>query len=703
MKAIYTIGAVALLAFAAAACSTDKSAGVENVDWDKAYAEADSKIAQLTLEEKKNFMLGHSTFYYYGVPEKGIPYLYLSDGGQGVHIRRDLDDTTLVKQLERSTAFPATVTVAATFNPSLAYDYAKAIGEECRAGGIEILLGPGANITKNPQCGRNYEYLGEDPYLSGLMAANYVEGLQSTGTAACMKHFVGNEYELYRQSANSIIDERALHEVYMAPFRAGIEAGCAYIMTGYNLVNGEWASQNKFVIDTLLRRDLGFRGAVMSDWGAINDGRKTIASGQNTVFPGDRKERDMIDEALASGEISEAQIDSMIRPVIATAIAFGFYDRPKYKPELLAKFPEHADVAYRTAAEGTVLLRNTGVMPLAQDKKVLVTGRFLDDNPRMEGRNPYSSGDVDGYDYLSLRQALTDKLGVNVEFVDNPTDEQLSAADVVIATVGTIDLECVERPFSLSEADEALVVRTAANNSNTVVLVITGSGVRMTDWNDRVAAILYCWYPGQNGMRAVADILAGDVNPSGKLPMTIAREYSDTSSGILPECAGELYNSLGQLTYKAPQPYDIPYRESVFTGHRWYESKGLSPLYPFGHGLSYTTFEISEPIVEIADGRIRVSANVKNTGTRSGAEAVQLYVGEVHPTVSRPCKELKGICKVNLAPGETKVAVFELSSSYLAFWSDRTHRWEFNPGEYMFYIGRSSADIARQVSVTIAD
>ena len=235
------------------------------------------------------------------------------------------------------------------------------------------------------------------------------------------------------------------------------------------------------------------------------------------------------------------------------------------------------------------------------------------------------------------------------------------------------------------------------------MLVITGSGVRMTDWNDRVAAILYCWYPGQNGMRAVADILTGDVNPSGKLPMTIAREYSETSSGILPECAGELYNSLGQLTYKAPQPYDIPYRESVFTGHRWYESKGLSPLYPFGHGLSYTTFEISEPIVEIADGRIRVSANVKNTGIRSGAEAVQLYVGEMHPTVSRPTKELKGISKVNLAPGETKVTVFELTTDDLAFWSDITHRWEFNPGDYTFYIGTSSADIAQEVPVTIPD
>ncbi len=316
------------------------------MSWDDAYALADKKLAELTLEEKKGFMLGHSDFYFFGVPEKGIPYLYLSDASQGVHIRTNLTDTTLVKQLDKSTAFPAPIMLTATFNPDLAYRYAKSVGEECRAGGIEVLLGPGVNITKNAQNGRNYEYMGEDPYLSGLIASNYVKGMQSTGTAACMKHFIGNETEFYRRRANSIIDERALHEVYMAPFRAGIEAGVGYVMTSYNQVNGEWTGQSAFVIDTLLRRDLGFRGSVMSDWRSVYDPIKIIHSGQNTVMPGNKNERAVMKATLASGKVSEADIDAMIRPVIATGLAFGFYDRPKYKPELLKAWSCSATTAY---------------------------------------------------------------------------------------------------------------------------------------------------------------------------------------------------------------------------------------------------------------------------------------------------------------------------------------------------------------------
>ena len=677
------------------------AAKISPMTWDRAYTMADEKLSELTLDEKKGFMFGHSTFYYYGVPHKGIPYLYAADGTQGVHIRRNLPDTTLVRQLDSSTAFPTAVTLAATFNPSLAYDYARAIGEECRAGGIEILLGPGVNMAKNAKNGRNYEYLGEDPYLSSVMASNYVKGLQSTGTAACMKHFVGNESELYRQGANALIDERALHEVYMAPFRAGIDAGAGYIMTGYNLVNGEWASQSTYVIDTLLRRDLGFRGSVMSDWGGTNDSRKVIDSGQNTIFPGDRREREEMEKLFVAGAVSEEEIDRMIRPVIATGIFYGFYDRPKYKPELLENYQEHVEVAYRTAAEGTVLLRNNGILPLADGGNILVTGRFLDGDPRLDGWNPTSCGDVEGYDWLSLRQALSDKFGSGITFIDEPTDEQLEAADAVIVTVGTIDLEAVERPFALPENDERRAMRAVAHNANTIVLVISGSAVRMTGWNDKSAAILYCWYPGQTGMKAVADILAGDVNPSGKLPMTIDREYSESPSGIIASCSGDLYEHLGERTYGCPRTYDIPYHESVLVGHRWYDAKGTIPLYPFGHGLSYTTFSLSKPEVRMDGGKIYVSVEVRNTGDREGAQVVQLYVGEDKPTVLRPLKELKGMSKLSLVPGMSGTAVFELNVSDLSYWDDVTHDWHLNSGKYTFYIGTSSADIILKKSLTI--
>lgn len=672
------------------------------MSWDDAYVLADKKLKELTLEEKKGFMLGHSDFYFFGVPDKGIPYIYLSDASQGVHIRKNLTDTTLVRQLDRSTAFPAPIMLTATFNPDLAYDYARSVGEECRAGGIEVLLGPGVNITKNAQNGRNYEYMGEDPYLSGLMASNYVRGMQSTGTAACLKHFIGNETEFYRRRSNSIIDERALHEVYMAPFRAGIEAGAAYVMTSYNRVNGEWAGQSAFVIDTLLRRDLGFRGSVMSDWRSVYDPQKVIYSGQNTVMPGNKNEVAAMKEVLASGRISEADIDAMIRPVIATGLAFGLYDRDKYKPELLDKYPEHVEVAYRTAAEGVVLLCNNGILPLTPERSILVIGKYLDGDPRLEAANTSSSADVEGYDFVSLRQALTDKFGSRVTFAGNPTEAQLREADVVLAVVGTVDMESFERPFALPAADEKMVRDAVAHNPNTIVTVVSGSGIRMTDWNDRAAAVLYSWYPGQTGMRAVTDILAGDVNPSGKLPLTIDREFSQSPcSGIMPKGA-QFYNTAPKAFNEALiSLYDIPYSESVLVGYRWYDAKDIKPLYPFGHGLSYTTFSISKPQVKVDGDRIRVRVNLTNTGTREGAEVVQLYVGEDNPTVLRPRKELKGIRKVSLAPGRTQTVEMELDRNDLAFWNDRTHGWQVNPGAYTLYIGNSSDNIAYTLPVNI--
>ncbi|MCM1036144.1 MAG: glycoside hydrolase family 3 C-terminal domain-containing protein [Bacteroides sp.] len=691
--------AIAMLLAASVVCTAE---WLPQINWDEAYSQADRKLKQLTLDEKKNFMLGHSEFFFYGVPGKGIPFLYLSDATQGVHIRRNLSDTTNVKQLEKSTAFPAPAMLAATFNTDLAGTYGRSVGEECRAGGIEILLGPGVNIAKNAQNGRNYEYFGEDPCLSGRMAAAYVRGLQSTGTAACLKHFIGNETEFYRRRANSIIDERALHEVYMAPFRAGIEAGAGYVMTSYNLVNGEWTAQSKYVVDTLLRQDLGFKGCVMSDWASVYDGKKIMRSGLNTVMPGWPYERKFLTDALASGEFSEVDIDAMIRPVLAAGYAFGFYDRPKYKPELLAKYPEHVEASYNTAKEGVVLLRNDGVLPVAADKKILVTGKYLDSDPRHNEYSEGSSGDVEGYDVVTLRQALKDKFGPNIDFAENPAAEQLKAADVVLAVVGTVDLESFERPFALSSDQENMVANCVDNNPNTVVMVMSGGGVRMSKWNDRAAGIMYIWYPGQMGARAVADILAGDVNPSGKLPMTIDRNFSDSpSSKIMPEGAQFYTHSYMAYNESLIRLYDVPYFDSVLVGHRWYEKNGLKPLYAFGHGLSYTTFELTDPKVTVDGDVIKVRLNVRNTGSRDGAEVVQVYVGEDSPTVVRPLKELKAFKKVAVPAGKTEKVEIVLNRGDLRFWDDRAHAWMLNPGSYTVYIGNASDNIVHTLAIKL--
>lgn len=676
-------------------------AAQQQIDWDAAYARADEIIATLSVEEKLKMTHGYSNFFFNGVPGKGIPYIYLSDATQGVNMRTNLPDPDMVKQLERSTAFPCPIMLSATFNPALAYDYARSIGEECRAGGIEVLLGPGINIYRDSQCGRNFEYFGEDPYLASRMAENYVRGLQSTGTAACMKHFLCNNLEFYRRRSNSVVDERALHEIYLPAFKAGIDAGAANVMTSYNQLNGEWTGQSSYVIKELLRKELGFRGCVMSDWNSVYDWEKVVRSGQNVVMPSSKPFYIYKDaeDLYAEGIIAEWEVEEMIRPTIAMCVAFGLYDREKYDSSLLAKLPEHNAEARKVAAEGIVLLKNDGLLPLepAHNLKILYTGKFINELPRGKG-----SAAVKGYDNISPAAALREQFGRNIEFAASPTDEMISKADAVIVSVGTIDSESVERPFALPAKEEAFVKDIIAKNANTIVLVNSGSGIRMTDWADGAAAIIYGWYPGQNGFSAIAEVISGRINPSGKLPMTIEREFAESPArNSIPAGSSLVRNANEHLV----NVFDVNYDESVLVGYRWYESKGITPLYPFGFGLSYTTFgldkaKISSKVIE-RDKPVKVSVTLSNTGDREGAETVQLYITEKNPAVLRPKKELKGFRKVQLAKKEKQAVEFEVGYDDLAYWDAETHGWRVNAGDYIISLGTSSADIACQIPVTV--
>ena len=667
-----------LLAFATAAAAIAPAAAQQVVAWDEAYRQADARIAQLTLDEKISFMRGYSSFFFYGVPEKGMPYIYLSDATQGVHMRDNLSDPTMVRQLERSTAFPCPISLAATFNPSLAYRYAEAVGEECRAGGIEVLLGPGMNIYRNSQNGRNFEYMGEDPLLASAMVAEYVKGMQSTGTVACLKHFICNETEFYRRRSNSIVDERALHELYLPPFKAGIDAGVGYVMTSYNRLNGEWAGQNADLIRRILRGELGFRGCVMSDWSSVFvDGKEFFGE---------------VRALLKEGRITEKDIEKMIRPNIATSIAFGLYDREKYVPALLEKFPAHKQTGYDVAAEGIVLLRNNGILPLAEGRKILLTGRFTEQIPRTGGSTS-SSAEVLGYDNVTLTAALREVYGDAVRVVEKPSREELAAADVVLLSTGTIDVESFERPFALPKEEEAFIRTAVESNPNTIVLVNSGSGIRMGGWNDKAAAVIYGWYPGQSGFTALADILSGKLSPSGKLPMTIEKEFNDSpAKGTMPAGA-EFYNKAPRAyNERLIQLYDIDYKESVLVGYRWYETKGIAPLYPFGFGLSYTTFELSKPRAPKAfpaDKPLKVSVTLTNTGDREGAEVVQLYVRDLLSGVTRPVRELKGFRKVMLRAGESREVTFTLTPDDLSFWR-LDKKWGQEPGDYHVWVGHDS-------------
>ena len=624
-----------ILSFVAVALATTAFAEKkpEMMSWEDAYIKATEVLKTLSLDEKIEMTRGHNRFFLPGAPAKGLPHVYTVDASAGVRINNRLSDLSEVRHPQKTTQFPATISLASTFNTELAKAYGEAVGYETRMAGAGVLLGPGLNIYRSSQCGRNFEYMGEDPYLAGQMVANYVIGMQGTGTMACLKHFVCNNTEFLRRLSNSIVDERAMMEIYTPAFKAGIDAGAGSVMTAYNLVNGEWASQSKYVITDLLRGTLGFKGLVMTDWRSVFDWKKIVLSGQNVEMPGDQNQSHYINsipELLAAGEITEQNIDDMIRPMIATCIRYGLYERFKNgqpnEDALESKFPHHEQVSYQTAAEGSILLKNDGILPLKEGQQVLLVGRWAKTVPQGGGASC-----VRGFNLVTPEQALLSALRANVKAVEKPNFIQLQKADVVVVATGTYDSENIERPFAMEEEDEALVRMACAANKKVIVLVLSGSGVDMSAWHDKVSAIIYGWYPGQAGMQAIADIMVGKINPSGKLPATIEKSFKDSPAyGMIPAGLNISHTTKNaNELWIAPRHYDVEYKESVLVGYRWYETKGIEPLFPFGFGLSYTTFELSKAKAakQISEEKpLKVSVTLKNTGAMAGAEVDHLQV-----------------------------------------------------------------------------
>ncbi len=647
----------------------------------------------MTDEEKISYVSGERMFLIRPLERLGLPEVYMSDASQGIHIRQNFGETDLSRyQPERSTAFPAPILLAATWNTDLAYRYAEAIGGECRAAGIGVLLGPGVNIYRQSQCGRNFEYLGEDPYLAACLVENYVLGLQSTGTAATLKHFVANNTEYFRRKSNSIVDERTLHEIYLPAFRAGIEAGAKAVMTAYNLLNGEWCGQSRYVISDLLREKLGFRGLVMTDWWSVHDGEKLVKSGQDLEMPhavalkGIRK-------LLADGNVKIEDIENMVLHILRLVCSLRQVqaeDRQSYNEMLEA----HEEIALQTAREGIVLLKNdNALLPLGNEvESILLTGEFVE--TRAEGGG---SAAVEGFNNRTLLAELISEFGSKVNFVAEPAPGQIASADVVICSVGTCDSEGWDRPFRLQTDIEKKVVDIVSKNPNTVVIVNSGSGIQMTPWNELAGAILYAWYGGQAGSRAVVEILSGKTNPSGKLPITIERDFSDSpGSGDIP--SGEhLYTGWNDEEEKQRPVYDITYDEGIFIGYRWYERQGISPLFPFGFGLSYTEFEYSGLRIStdkfVDDDPMTIEFNLRNTGRRRGAEIAQIYVQDLDCSHPRPLKELKGFLKVTLDPGENRTLTATLDRRAFAYWNPDLRSWYTGDGRFIVCVGSSSQDI----------
>jgi beta-glucosidase len=460
-------------------------------------------------------------------------------------------------------------------------------------------------------------------------------------------------------------------------------------MTGYNLVNGEWCGQSEYVTNTLLRKQLGFKGIAMSDWRSVYDGEKVYAHGVDLVMPGgDLEDDEMV--LLNNGKINMEQIDSKVINILSTAFEYGLYDHPITDSKYLANFPKHEEVARKVAAEGMVLLKNNKILPIADNlKSIIVTGQSADKYVSGGG-----SSHVSGYNHVSLMNGLRAVLGNRVTYFKEASAEDCKKADMVIVNVAVRDEESKDRPFAIDSTQEATIKRCVENNPRTIVVMQVGGGMRMTDWIDKAGAVLYAWYGGQYGGEAIADILVGKINPSGKLPITIEKEFANSPGNNYKTSTDDKKES-NELS--GPQ---LIYDEGIYVGYRWYEKKNIEPLFPFGFGLSYTTFKYSDLKISGND-TLTISAKVKNTGSVEGAEIVQLYIQNAKASVDRPIKELKGFSKVILKAGASQIVSMKISRADFSFWDEKTKAWKAEAGDFKILVGSSSNNTPLSASYTL--
>ena len=702
----------------------------------------DDALSRMTLDEKIALIHAQSKFSSPGVPRLGIPELWCTDGPHGIRPEVMWDEWDQAKWTNDScVAFPALTCLAATWDRSLSYLYGKSLGEEARYRDKDVLLGPGVNIYRTPLNGRNFEYMGEDPYLAAKMVVPYIKGVQSNGVAACVKHFAFNNQETRRHSTNVIVDDRAMYEIYLPPFKEAVQEGDTWsIMGAYDLFRNEHACHNKFLLVDLLRGEWGYKGAVVSDWGGVHDTEEAIVNGMDLEFGSwtDGLSSGAVSaydnyylanpyrRLIESGKYGTEELDKKVRNVLRLTFLTAMN---RNKPYGSFCSEEHYAAAHRIGSEGTVLLKNdNGVLPVKPGKnaRVLVVGENavkmmtvgggssslkvereispLDGlRTRLAGiaEVDYARGyvgDVTGeYNGVVTGQDLSDSR--SAEELIAEASEKAKRADYVIFFGGlnkSAEQDCedsdrkgLELPYGQDRVIEAL----AAVNPNLVVVNISGNAVAMP-WADKVPAIVQTWYLGSEAGHALASVLTGDVNPSGKLPFTFPASLSDVP-------AHRSAKSYPGIQREGSDIWDVTYEEGIFVGYRWADKNRVRPLFPFGHGLSYTEFEYSRPTVDkkqIAAGdSLTVRLTVKNVGKTAGKEVVQLYIADKKSTLVRPEKELKGFCKVELAPGETKDVVFTIGQDALSYYNDIRKEWVAEPGKFEAIVGASSADIRGKV------
>ena len=656
-------------------------------------------ISQMTLEEKASLCSGANFWETKAIERLGIPSIIMTDGPHGLRKQEGSFDHLGLSDALPATCFPPAALTACSFDPELLREMGRALGEECAAMGVNIILGPGVNIKRSPLCGRNFEYFSEDPLLSGALGAALIGGVQSRGVGTSLKHYAANNQETRRFSSDARVDERTLFEIYLPAFARCVKEQPATVMCAYNRVNGPYASEHPELLTEILREKWGFEGFVVSDWGAVNDRVKGLAAGLELEMPYSGGDNDRkIADAVRAGILPMETLDRAVARILGVIQRVSGHS----KPSGYDKDAHHALVR-RVAAESMVLLQNDGTLPLHSTQKIAIVGAFAE-QPRYQGAGSSQVNPTRLDTPLDAIRAYGDVTYARGYVIDNcdALDDSLAdeaiaaarAADVCVVLAGlpsAYESEGFDRDhMRLPDGQNRLIERLAETGVPVAVVLQNGSPVEMP-WAHRVSAILEAYLGGQAGGGAIADVLFGTANPCGKLAETFPKKLSDNPSYLNFPGEGDI----------------VEYREGVFVGYRYYDAKEMDVLFPFGHGLSYTRFDYANlrlSAEKITDAEIlTVTLDVTNTGSVAGKEIVQLYVGpkDKDDRLSRPVRELRAFDKVCLQPGETKTVTFALDKSAFAYYHTQIHDWHVLTGTYVVMIGRSSRDIALRAEVEV--
>jgi beta-glucosidase len=733
------LGAGALLAALAAAATCGHAQSGSSVPKDAPYKNAglpvDKRVADLlkrmTIEEKAAMLSGSGWMESAPIARLGIPAIKMADGPMGVRSWAGSSAITSAANAAvkvETTAFPSGVAMAATWNTDLVNREGRAIAQEAKALGRDMILGPTVNINRQPLWGRNFEGYGEDPYLSGQLGVAYVKGVQSEGVIPSLKHFAVNNEEYERHRVNVTIDERTLHEIYLPAFKVAVGAGVWNVMSAYNKVNGMHCGESDYLLDQVLKKEFGFKGFVVSDWGSTYSTAPTVNAGMDMEMPGGPPMEKWItsprtveagngdgwlvpERVLAevkAGHISEATIDDNVSRILRVIFLSGIFDHP-HAGGGEVDTPEERAVALQGETEGIVLLKNeSNLLPVDPTKihSIAVIGPNAATARTGGGgsslvRPKYAIAPLDGIKERAAKNgiAVNYALGVGMEGEDASQDttearanalkdaaDAAAKADVAIIVVGRynkLESEGFDvKTMDLPAGQDELIAAVEKANPHTVVVLNTGDPVTMNKWIDKTPALLDMWYGGQEGGHALAAILFGDANPSGKLPVTLPKRYEDNPA----------------FTNYPGKNLEVNYAEGIYVGYRYYDTENVEPQFPFGFGLSYTKFEYSDLKLRQTEnfGRnfaFHFAMNVRNYGSRAGTEVIQLYVHDGHSKIDRPTHELKGFKRVELQPGETKAVEFTLNRSALSYWDPKSKEWQIDPGTFEVQIGASSRDI----------